>query len=57
MDGFIKKHGSKLKTAALVLMLVIPFFLYAAAMHGSIFQINLCMALFILNMLFVMKNG
>jgi len=57
MDSFLKKHGPKLKTTALILMLVIPFLLYSAAMHGSIFQVKLIMAVFILNMLFVMKNG
>jgi hypothetical protein len=57
MDSFIKKHGAKLKATALIAMLVIPFFLYPAAMHGSILQVKLIMAVFILNMLFVMKSG
>lgn len=38
-------------------MLVIPFLLYAAALHGSILQVKFFMAIFIVNMLFVMKNG
>ncbi len=57
MDGFIKKHGSKLKTTALLLMLVVPFLLYSAALYGSVFQVKLFMAIFIVNMLFIMKNG
>ena len=57
MDSWFKKHGDTLKTTALILMLVIPFLLYAAAWHGSILQVKLLMAIFIVNMLFVMKNG
>jgi hypothetical protein len=57
MDSFLKRHGTKLKTTALILMLVIPFLLYAAALHGSILQVKFFMAIFIVNMLFVMKNG
>jgi hypothetical protein len=57
MDSFLKKHGTKLKTTALILMLVIPFLLYSAALHGSILLVKLVMAVFIVNMLFVMKNG
>ncbi len=57
MDSWLKKHSTKLKTTALILMLVIPFLLYAAAWHGSILQVKLLMAIFIVNMLFVMKNG
>ena len=57
MDSLLKKHANALKTAALVLMLAIPFLLYAAALHGSILQVKLLMAIFIVNMLFVMKNG
>ena len=54
MENFFKKHSAKLKSMALILMLVIPFFLYAAAMHGSIFQIKLFLALMIGVMLFVL---
>ena len=57
MDNFFKKHGAKLKTIALVFMLVIPFFLYTAAMHGTIFQVKLFLALMIGTMLFVLKKG
>lgn len=57
MDNLIKRHGAKLKTIALVLMLVIPFFLYAAAMHGAIFQVILFLALMIGTMLFVLIKG
>jgi hypothetical protein len=57
MDNFLKKHGLKLKTLALIFMLVIPFFLYIAAMHGSIFQVKLFLALMIGTMLLVLKKG
>ncbi len=57
MDNFFEKHGAKLKTIALVLMLVIPFFLYIAAMYGSNFQVKLFLALMIVTMLFVLKKG
>ena len=56
MDNFFKKHGPKLKTLALIFMLVIPFFLYTAAMHGSIFQVKLFLALMIGTMLLVLKK-
>ena len=57
MNEFLKKHSGKLKTTALILMLLIPFFLYAAAMHGSAFQVNFFLALMAGNMLFVMVKG
>ena len=57
MDRFFKKHATKLKSTALILMLVIPFLLYAAAIQGSLIQVRLLLGLFILNMLLVMKSG
>ena len=57
MDNFLKKHSTRLKTAALILMLVIPFLLYAAALYNSIFQVKLFLAAMIGNMLFVMLKG
>ena len=57
MDNFFKKHGAKLKTIALICMLAIPFLLYTAAMHGSIFQVKLLLVLMIGTMLFVLKKG
>ena len=57
MGNFFKKHDAELKTIALILMLVIPFLLYTAAMHGSIFQVKLFLALMIGTMLFVLKKG
>jgi hypothetical protein len=57
MDKFYQKHHAKLKAIALILLLVIPFFLHTAAMHGSIFQVKLFLALMIGTMLFVMKKG
>ena len=57
MNTFIEKHGTRLRTAALILMLVIPFLLYAAAWSDSIFLVKLFLALMIGNMLFVMLKG
>jgi len=57
MDNFFKKHSTRLKTTALILMLVIPFLLYAAASYNSIFQVKLFLALLIGNMLYVMIKG
>jgi hypothetical protein len=57
MDNFFKKHSTRLKTTALILMLIIPFLLYAAASCDSIFQVKLLLALMIGNMLFVMIRG
>jgi hypothetical protein len=57
MDNFFKKHGEKLNAMALILMLVIPFFLYMAAMYGTIFQVKLFLALMIATMLFALKKG
>ena len=57
MNKILKKHSRKLKTTALILMLLIPFFLYAAAMHGSALQVKFFLALMTANMLFVMVKG
>ena len=57
MENFFKKHGAKLKSLALIFMLVIPFLLYSAAMHGSIFQVKIILALMAGTMLFVLIKG
>jgi hypothetical protein len=57
MDNFFKKHGAKLKSIALIFMLVIPFLLYTAAVQGSIFQVKLFLALMIGTMLYVLIKG
>jgi hypothetical protein len=57
MNIFFRKHSAKLKTTALILMLLIPFLLYASALRGSAFQVKFFLALMMLNMLFVMKEG
>jgi hypothetical protein len=57
MEKFLSKHSGKLKAVALIFMLLIPFFLFAAAMQGSAFQLNFFLALMAGNMLFVMING
>ena len=57
MDNFSKKHGNRLKTAALILLLLIPFLLYAAASFGSLFQVKLMLVLMGAVMLYVMIKG
>ncbi len=57
MADFLKRHGARLKALALILMLIIPFMLYQAAMHGSLVQTNFFLGLMMANMLFVMKKG
>ena len=57
MENFFKKRGIKLKSLALILMLAIPFWLYTAAMHGSIFQIKLFLVLMGSVMLYVLIKG
>jgi len=57
MDNFFKKHSAKLKTTALILMLVIPFCLYLAAAYGSALQVKLFLLLMTGNMLFVMLKS
>ena len=57
MEKFLRTHSGKLKTTALILMLLIPFLLYAAALHGSVFQLKLFLAFMAANMLFVMVRG
>ena len=57
METFFKKYSTGLKTAALILMLVIPFLLYAAASHDSMILVNLFLGLMGGNMLYVMLKG
>jgi hypothetical protein len=57
MEKFFSRHSGKLKTTALVLMLLIPFLLYATALHGSVLQIKFFLALMTGNMLFLMLKG
>ena len=57
METFFKKHAVKIRSAALILMLGIPFLLYAAADQGSLLQVKILLGLFMLNMLYVLKNG
>jgi lipoprotein signal peptidase len=57
VDNFFKKHSTLLKTTALILMLVIPFLLYAAAAHDALFQVKLLLVLMGANMLYVMLRG
>lgn len=57
MDRFVKKHITAVKTTALILMLIIPFLLYAAALHNSVFQVKILLVTFIINMLCVIKYG
>jgi hypothetical protein len=57
MDNFFKKHSTLLKTTALILMLVIPFLLYAATAYDAIVQVKLLLVLMGSNMLYVMLRG
>jgi hypothetical protein len=57
MDNTSKKYGTRLKTTALILMLVMPFLLYAAASHDSMILVNLLLVLMGANMLYVMIKG
>jgi hypothetical protein len=57
MIDFFKKHGQRLKTVSLILMLVIPFLLYAAASHDSVILVNLLIGLMGADMLYVMFKG
>ena len=57
MDNIFKKYGTRLKTTALILMLVIPFLLYAAASYDSMILVNLFLVLMGGNMLYVMIKG
>jgi len=54
MDNFFKRHSTRLKTTALILMLVLPFLLYAAASYNSMLQVKLLLVLMGINMLYVM---
>ena len=57
MDNFFIKHGTLIKTTALIFMLGIPFLLYAAASYSSIVQVTLLLVLMGGNMLYVMLRG
>jgi lipoprotein signal peptidase len=57
MDNFFKKHSALLKTTALILMLVIPFLLYAATAYDAIVQVKLLLVLMGADMLYVMLRG
>ena len=57
MENFFKKHSTLLKTTALILMLVIPFLIYAAAAYSAIAQVKLLLVLMGCDMLYVMIRG
>ena len=57
MTDFFKNHGARLKSVALILMLIIPYFLYRAAINDSTFLLYFSFGLMAVNMLFVMKKG
>ena len=57
MDNFFKKHSTLLKTTALILMLAIPFLLYASTAYDAIVQVKLLLVLMGGNMLYVMLKG
>ena len=57
MLRFLDKHAGKLKFTALVLMLLIPLFLYLAALYGSAVQVKLLLGLIGATMLLTMRIG
>ena len=57
MNNFFKKYTTWLKSASLILMLAIPFFLYAAAIKDSPGLVNILLVLMGANMLFAMLKG
>ena len=57
MDNFFKKYTTGLKSASLILMLAIPFFLYAAATKDAPGLVNILLVLMGANMLFTMIRG
>ena len=57
MNEFLKKYSAQLKLMALLLMLIIPFFLFQGAIAESSLQVNLFLGLMMANMLFVMTKG
>jgi len=57
MNAFFKKHAAAFKAMSLILMLVIPFFLYQGAMQDSMFQVLFFLGLMMANMLFILKKG
>lgn len=57
MADFFRKHTDKLRTAALVLMLLIPFTMYAAAAADSGLFLLLSLGSMALNMLLAMRTG
>ena len=57
MNNFLKKYSAWLQSAFLILMLAIPFLLYAAAMKDSPGLVNILLVLMGANMLFTMLKG
>ena len=57
MIDWVIKNTGKLRAATLLLMLIIPFLLYAAAEAGSGLWVKLLMAAMAVNMLLVIKTG
>ena len=57
MNNFFKKYTTWLKSAFLILMLAIPFLLYAAATKDSPGLVNILLVLMGANMLFTMLKG
>ena len=57
MTKFFKNHSARLKYIALILMLIIPYFLYWTAINDFTFLLYFFGGLMMMNMLFVMKKG
>jgi len=57
MTDFFKKRAGWLKPVTLILMLAIPFLMFAAAVSGAGFWLVLSLGLMAVNMLLVMISG
>jgi hypothetical protein len=57
MNSFFQKYGGRLKNFSFVIMMIIPVFLYFAAIHNFGMAVHILLGLMIANMLLAMKVG
>ena len=57
MGDFLKKHGGRLRNICVPVMLVVPFFLYHAALGGSVALVYFLLGIMGVTMLAAMKIG
>lgn len=57
MKNFLKNIQMRIKGILLLAMLVIPFFLYAAARYGSLVQVYFFLVLMVLTMVAAMRSA